>query len=534
MQRGLDVIGELTDSPIGFFHFVEGDQKTLSLQAWSTRTIQEFCTAKGAGKSHVVDQAGVWADALRQRRPIIHDDYAAVPNRRGLPEGHAVVVRELVVPVMRDDKVVAILGVGNKPEPYTSDDVQAVSYLADVCWEITARKRAEAVREQLEAQLRQAQKLESIGRLAGGIAHDFNNLLTVILACSASQKEALAKGQAGDALDAQEIHDAALRARELTSRLLAFARKQSASPVILDLGTAVASIEALLRRVLGEEVELVADVEASIWQVQFDPGQLEQVFMNLAVNARDAMPNGGTLRIQARNAIVHGADEVRREGDRPGEWVRISFHDTGVGMSSETLGRLFEPFFTTKDVGHGTGLGLAMVHGLVSQAGGHVHVESSVGQGSVFEICLPRASGDVASARAEGSTSSPSAAKGHETVLVVEDELVVRNVIVRTLRRAGYRVVEHGRPIDAVKFLREHRDPIHLVVSDVRMPGRSGPSMVEEMRRIRPGLRALFVSGHPGSDHDDTTFGDGFLDKPFTAEQLLAKVREVIAGSPRA
>jgi PAS domain S-box-containing protein len=534
MQRGLDVIGEFTGSPLGFFHFVESDQQTLSLQAWSTRTVRECSTGTAAGAHYATEQAGVWADALRERRPVIHDEYASVSNGRGLPEGHVVVVRELVVPVMRDDKVVAILGVGNKPEHYTSEDVQIVSYLADVCWEITARKRAEAIREQLEAQLRQAQKLESIGRLAGGIAHDFNNLLTVILACSESQKEAHARGQASDAQDAQEIHDAALRARELTRRLLAFARKQSASPVIIDLGAAVTSIEGLLGRVLGDEIELVTDVEAGIWQVQFDPGQLEQVFMNLAVNARDAMPNGGTLRIKARNEVVQESVEPRREGDRPGEWVRVSFRDTGVGMSPETLGRLFEPFFTTKDVGRGTGLGLATVHGIVSQTGGHIHVESAVGQGSVFEICLPRATGHVLSTSADECASSQPGAMGNETVLVVEDEPVVRNVIVRTLRRAGYRVVEHGQPTDAVEFLREIHDPIHLIVSDVRMPGRSGPSMVEEMRRIRPDLRALFVSGHPGNDHDFKILADPFLDKPFTAEQLLAKVREVIAGASRA
>jgi signal transduction histidine kinase len=528
MQRTLDVIGEFTSSPIGFFHFVEPDQRTLTLQAWSTRTVKEFCTAASDGAHYPIDEAGVWADAIRDRRPVIHNDYASIPHRKGLPEGHAVVARELVVPVMRDDKVVAILGVGNKASEYTSEDLQVVSYIADVCWEITERKRAEATREQLEAQLRQAQKLESIGRLAGGIAHDFNNLLTVILACTGSLKEALARGGAGDAQDITEIHDAAMRARDLTGRLLAFARKQTSAPMAVDLGAAIVSTEALLRRVLGDDVTLGTEIQTGIWPVLIDPGQLEQVFMNLATNARDAMPDGGTLRIEAYNAIVRQTTAGRRKQDRPGEWVRISVRDTGVGMSSETLGRLFEPFFTTKDLGRGTGLGLAMVYGIINQAGGHVHAESAVGKGSTFEICLPRAKGDVRSQRAEGPASSPPRLAGNETILVVEDEPTVRKVVVRTLRRAGYHVLEQSNPADALEFLRSTQDSIHLIVSDVRMPGRSGLSMVEEMRRIRAGLRAVFVSGHPGPDGGPMN-GDEFLDKPFTADQLLAKVRTVIA-----
>jgi signal transduction histidine kinase len=531
LRRTLDEVVRLTGSAIGFYHFVEVDQRTLSLQTWSTRTVREFCTAKGTGLHHTVDAAGVWADALRERRAVVHDDYAALPHRRGLPEGHAPVLRELVVPVMRDDRVVALVGVGNKAAGYTPEDVDVVSYLADACWEAVARKRAEETRDQLEQQLRQAQKLESIGRLAGGIAHDFNNLLTVILSCARGAEDALRTGGPVDPEDLEEIRRAGERARDLTRRLLLFARKQSADPVAIDVNGVVRSVEGLLRRVLGDDIELRVDPQGALWPVLFDPGLLEQVLLNFAVNARDAMPEGGTLLIGTRNATVEPNQRDRGPEDLPGDWVRIVVRDTGIGMTAEARAHLFEPFFTTKEVGKGTGLGLAMVHGIVSQAGGHVHVETEPGRGTTFEVCLPRAAREaVAPERAAEAGDAPS---GSETVLVVEDEAVVRIVVARALQDAGYTVLEASNPTDALELFREEPRRIDLVVTDVRMLGQSGPAMAKVMRRLRPDVRVLYVSGFPG-DQAELAAGDGFLAKPFSREALRGHVRAILdrGGTP--
>jgi PAS domain S-box-containing protein len=526
LRRTVDEACALTGSPIGFYHFVEADQRTLSLQTWSTRTVREFCTARGAGLHYPADVAGVWGDALRERRPVVHNDYPALPHRHGLPEGHVPVVRELVVPVLRDDRVVALVGVGNKPVEYAPGDVEAVAYLADACWETVARKRAEETRDQLELQLRQAQKLESIGRLAGGIAHDFNNLLTVILSCARGAEEAQRAGEPVDREDLEEIRRAGERARDLTRRLLLFARKQSADPVAIDMNGVVRSVEGLLRRVLGDDIELRVDLQSTLWPVLFDPGLLEQVLLNFAVNARDAMPEGGTLLIGTRNATVDPGQRDRGPEDLPGDWVRISVRDTGIGMTADARAHLFEPFFTTKEVGKGTGLGLAMVHGIVSQAGGHVHVETEPGRGTMFEVCVPRAARDVVAPEGVSAEAS-AAARGSETVLVVEDEAVVRIVVVRALQDAGYTVLEASGPTDALELFREEPRRIDLVVTDVRMLGQSGPSMAKVMRRLRPDVRVLYVSGFPG-DQAELAAGDGFLAKPFSREALRAQVRSIL------
>ena len=380
----------------------------------------------------------------------------------------------------------------------------------------------------LEAQYLQAQKLESIGRLAGGVAHDFNNLLTVILSSSEIMKQDRAAGLGVNDEDIEQIHMAGERARDLTRQLLAFARKQLISPTSLDLNAVVRGSEKLLHRVLGEDIRLVVNADPGLWPTLCDAGQIEQVLMNLAVNARDAMPGGGVLTVETWNAEVHDDDAARDPERRPGSWVRLILRDTGMGMSPEAMEHLFEPFFTTKELGKGTGLGLATVHGIVAQSGGHIHVQSQPGGGTTFEICLPRS--DAPQEMNEAARSAPSV-RGHETILVVEDDLQVRGVTIRALEGSGYRVIPAASGEEALAIARQSRERLDMVVTDVVMPGMTGREVVDELRRSLPSVPALFVSGYtPDAIAERGVLDSGveFLAKPFTPSTLVARVRAML------
>ncbi|MFT3912859.1 MAG: PAS domain S-box protein [Anaeromyxobacteraceae bacterium] len=393
---------------------------------------------------------------------------------------------------------------------------------------IVSNGRDVTAQRSLEQQMRQAQKLESIGRLAGGVAHDFNNVLTVILSSASVMREDLAERGTVSSDDVKEIEDAGNRARELTRHLLAFARKSVLTPVVLDLGKLVLSGEKMLRRLIGEDVKLVVEVEPGLWNVHADPGAIDQALMNLVVNARDAMPDGGRLVVSLRNTRSPEGPPAAHAGD----WVGLSVRDSGVGMPPDVVAHLFEPLFTTKEAGKGTGLGLATVHGIATQAGGHVHVESTPGQGSTFSICLPRCREDVAAAAPAAPRPS---GQGTETVLVVEDDELVRTVAVRTLARAGYRVLEAAGGADAMAVAGRHPGPIDLVVTDVVLQGASGPEVAAALAALRPGLRVVYVSGHELellSRRGVLATDVPFLAKPFSAEALAARVRAAL-DAPR-
>jgi PAS domain S-box-containing protein len=380
----------------------------------------------------------------------------------------------------------------------------------------------------LEEQYRQAQRLEGIGRLAGGIAHDFNNLLTVILGCAETLADDLASGLPATAGDVEQIRAAAERARDLTTQLLAFARKQIIAPVVLDLNAVVQRSEKLLRRVLGEDVVLVVHPDARLWPVRCDRGQIEQVLLNLAVNARDAMPRGGTLVLETRNAFdSRTGDDGSVEID---EWACLLVRDDGSGIPAEVVPHVFEPFFTTKEQGKGTGLGLATVHGIVVQNGGRVRVESVEGHGTTFEIRFPRARGAVAADPVVTDVDAR-ALRGTETVLVVEDEPLVRQTAERALVGAGYQVLSAGSGVAALAMVRAVTAPLDLVVTDVVMPGLSGPRTVEALRADHPGLRSLFVSGYSADEiarKGELPPGIDFLPKPYTRVDLLSRVRRIL------
>jgi PAS domain S-box-containing protein len=380
----------------------------------------------------------------------------------------------------------------------------------------------------LEEQFRQAQKMEAVGRLAGGIAHDFNNLLTAINGYS----ELLLARLGEDTLDrhyVEEIKKAGDRAAALTSQLLAFSRRQVRAPRVLDLNSIVSNMDKMLRRVIGEDIVLATHLAQDLGRIKADPGQIEQVILNLAVNARDAMPQGGKLVIETANVDLSEEYAQRHVNVMPGAYVILSVTDTGCGMDAETKAHLFEPFYTTKEPGKGTGLGLATVYGIVKQSGGNVWVYSEVGEGTTFKIYFPRVEEMVS--YQEPTRTSEELPRGTETVLLVEDEPTVRELVRRVLESSGYSVLEARHGEDAILVCEQHKGPIHLLLSDVIMPEMGGPELAEQLFPFHREMQVLFVSGYPDGAIIRRGIGDrptAYLQKPFTAEALARKVREVL------
>jgi two-component system, cell cycle sensor histidine kinase and response regulator CckA len=404
---------------------------------------------------------------------------------------------------------------------------------------------AAAAGHRIDPRSRQAQRLESLGRLAGGVAHDFNNIVAVILNFASFMAEDIDAARRGDRVewdgtrrDLEEIERAARRAALLTRQLLSFARQDVIQPRVVRLNDAVVGVEQMLRRTLGPEFDLVTDVRAEPSRVLVDPGQLEQLMLDLVVNAREAMPDGGTLTIGTDNLVVTGrvtlagsAGGVTGDwpGVEPGSYVRIRVSDTGKGMPPEVMEHAFEPFFSTKQNGMGSGLGLATVYGIVTHADGHVRIESEVGRGTTLTILLPATDEPIATA------DGPSAARAHggETVLVVEDEDALLEATRRMFSRNGYEVITAGSGPEALRIAREHPGEIHLLVTDVVMPHMLGREVAERVRALRPGIGVLFMSGYAESvlaSQGRLDAGVVLLEKPFGEPDLLAKVAQVLNG----
>jgi PAS domain S-box-containing protein len=390
--------------------------------------------------------------------------------------------------------------------------------------EVTERRR-------LEDQLRQAQKMEAVGRLAGGIAHDFNNILTAILGTTQLILRDLPDAYPDLRGDVEEIRKAATRAADLTRQLLAYSRRQVLAPKVLDVNAVVAGLNGMLRRLIGEDIRLETSLDPTLPAVKADPGQLEQVLLNLAVNSRDAMPRGGTVTIATATGSLAAGALAPHVPDQAGRFVILSVTDTGTGMSAETRAHLFEPFYTTKEVGKGTGLGLATVYGIVKQSGGYIVVDSELGHGTSIRVYLPVVAERVPPAE---PPPPPTEWRGTETLLLVEDEEGVRNFARRALEESGYRVLLAASGQDALELAGRHSGPIHLLLTDVVMPGLSGRELAERLVADRPTVRVIYTSGYT----DDETVRHGvresetaFLQKPFTPEELGRRIREVLDGA---
>jgi len=468
-------------------------------------------------------------------------DVCLVDYRLG-PEDGIELIRELVT-AGHDLPVIVMTGQGDRDVDVAAARAGAADYL--VKGEVTPALVERAIRyamrsradlralRQSEVELRQAQKMDAVGKLAGGVAHDFNNMMTAVVGFSSIILERLEDAHPLRR-HVEEIKRAGERASAMTHQLLAFSRKQVLQPRVLDLNTVIVEVEKLLQHLIGEDVELVSALEPELEPIEADPGQLEQVIMNLAINARDAMPAGGRLTFETANVELDEDDAFRRQVE-PGPCVLLAVSDTGVGMTPETIPQIFEPFFTTKEEGEGTGLGLATVFGIVKQTGGDIRVESEPGRGTTFKIYLPQARTPLERLPSISAGTRPS--RGSETILLVEDEELVRNLEREVLEQSGYTVLEAGSPSQALELADDHHGAIDLLLTDVVMPHLSGPELAEQLGAQRPTMKILYTSGYAANmiaQQGVLEPGTAFIPKPLTPTSLTHKVREVLDGPERA
>ena len=472
--------------------------------------LEQWFTEPGFWKEHIhqEDREGVIALCLKAREEKRTTDFE---YRMLASDGRWLWLRNMVSVASENDRAVRLQG---------------------VMLDINKGKQAEEALRRSEQQFRQSQKMEAIGRLAGGIAHDFNNLLTGItgyseLLLNSLRPEDPMRG------NLEEIRKAAARAASLTHQLLAFSRQQVLRPVILDLNALLANLHKMLRRLIGEDIELVTLLGPGLGRVEADRGQMEQVIMNLVVNARDAMPEGGRLILETANEELDEDYARTHPPTEPGSYVMLAISDTGCGMGPDTLARIFDPFFTTKEQGKGTGLGLSTVYGIIKQSDGYIWAYSEPGQGTTFKVYLPKVQGEV-SVEAETVPAPVELPLGSETVLLVEDEDSVRNLVRTILRKNGYTVLEARHGAEALRVAIQHTGPIHLMLTDVVMPLMSGRQLAERLAPLRPDMKVIYMSGYTDQaivHHGVLEPGTIFLQKPFTPNSLACKVREVLDAS---
>ena len=516
-ERAADALQESESRFRAIFEQAAIGMADSSLDARFTRVNQRFCKIMGYSREELF---GLTFREITHPDDMAQDERIVAELLSGERSSLTVEKRYL----RKDGSVVwANLMLSLRRSPF-GDPLHFVAVVED----ITGQKRAEDERRQLERQLLQAQKMESVGRLAGGVAHDFNNHLAVINGYCAMLLDAMGPD---DALREQvdEILLAGNRAAALTQQLLAFSRKQVAAPRVISLNDVVAEAGKMLSRLIGDDIEIVAHFDPGLGSVVADPSQMNQVLMNMAINARDAMPGGGRIIIETSNTDLDEGYAAQHAGVAAGPYVLLSITDTGAGMTQDVAQHIFEPFFTTKDTGAGTGLGLSTVYGIVKQAGGWIWVYSEPGKGSTFKVYLPRAGG--APEPLPAPVSAAETLRGTETVLVVEDQPEVRRLTLAVLRSCGYRLLEAANGSEALSLSEGYSGPIHLLITDVVMPGMAGRELATRLLALRPSLKTLYTSGYTANAiaHEGVLDpGVAYLPKPFSPAQLAVKVREVL------
>ena len=518
--------------------------KYLSLDSSLVATAERLMGTYQEGFSFPIKDVDVYQQVIYDRETVFVEDTEAV-IRQVLPRsakklaGQIVKLigysRGIVAPLVIEDDVIGLLSV--QSGDLTRADMPAITAFAHqlaAAWRRTRlmqdlEKSLEELK-QTQSQLLKAQRMEAVGRLAGGVAHDFNNLLTIVQVNAQLLKQQLHRA---DPLweCAEQILEASERAASLTRQLLRFSSSEVVVPVSSDLGSLVRDLSPTLRRIIGEENELVTTLPDDLWAVRVDPTQVEQVLVNLALNARDAMPLGGRFVIATANAVhddTSGAHDIEAP---PGEYVLLKVSDSGIGMTDEVRDHVFEPFFTTKEQGRGTGLGLSTVYGIVKQSGGDIWVDTQVGKGTTFHMYLPRLNEEGTPPGDRAADVPSQRAGGSETILLVEDEAIIRELTVQILESNGYEVLEAMSGTEALHIAVDHGTPIHLLLTDVMMPGMNGKELADRLRRHHPDMRVLFMSGYDESQIDREEADDGdtaFLPKPFSTEALRHRVRGVL------
>jgi PAS domain S-box-containing protein len=520
--------------------------KHINLDAGLLRAAEKLTGVEHKGFSFLVDDVDVYRQVVRERKTVFVNDTEEImcqlmpyPIKRFAAQIIRMTNYRKVIfaPLIMSDQVMGVLSV-------YSDDVTAnhkptitaFAHQMAATWHKTRLMQdlemSLAELQHTQAQLIQAQKMEAVGRLAGGVAHDFNNLLTVIQV-SAQLLERQLRPEDPLWEHVQQIRESGERATGLTRQLLSFSRREIIEPQVLDLNRAIRNLNRVLQRIIGEDVVLSLALSGDLWPVKMDPARIEQMLINLAANARDAMPQGGRLSIETANVTLDAASAVQFLDLQPGEFVLLSLRDTGMGMDDEILSHIFEPFFTTKERGEGTGLGLPTVYGIVKQGGGDISVDSRVGQGTTFKIYLPKAEKSEMFRAVPLRTISTSALRGTETILVVEDKAAVQELTVQILQAHGYNVLAATNGHEALQLCEEYDAPIHLLLTDVVMPAMNGKELFEQLQRKRADVRVLYMSGYSGdviAQHGLLREGVAILAKPFTLEELTQKVRTVLDG----
>jgi len=522
----LQVVLEVMESKYGIFGYI--DEAGSFVCPSMTRDVWEQCQIPD--KDIVFPRetwSGIWGKALIEKKTLYSNESFQVP------EGHIPILNVLCVPIIFKSEVIGNFVVGNKMTSYDENDKQLLETIAEftapvIKARLQKNKEIEE-KEKLRAQLQQAQKMEVIGTLAAGIAHDFNNRLTTIIGYAQIALLDVIKDESLR-IKIEEIKKAGERAASLTRQLLAFSRKHVIKPEVLDLNEVISETEKMLKRMIGEDVEFQTVLESELWKVHIDSGQIDQMIINMAVNSRDAMPQGGKLIVETANVDLD--ENYFRElslDETPGSYVMLAISDTGSGMNKETREHIFEPFFTTKELGKGTGLGLSTVFGIAKQNNGFIWVYSIPGQGTTFKIYLPKVKEDT---EPEEKKRTPvDDLNGSETVFIVEDDDKLRNLTRKILERYGYSVLEAENGKDALRFSEEYEGQIDLMLTDVVMPKMSGKELAERLKSSRPEIKVIYMSGYTGNaivHHGVLPPWLNFLEKPFTPEGLARKVREVL------
>ncbi|MEI8033409.1 MAG: GAF domain-containing protein [Chlorobiaceae bacterium] len=518
----LDEAERLTRSRIGIFHIIEGELASSSVQVLSTNLLKNMGAHAVHGSHPPMTMGSFWADVIREKKPLINNNSNTEAERTPRPHNHPGVMRKLVVPLLRDNKVIAVVGVGNKLEDYDENDRRMVSLLADLAWDIVAKKHAENEQKKIEEQFLHSQKMELVGQLAGGIAHDYNNMLAVILGHA---EIGLQKADAAYS-DLDIIMKAATRSAEITRQLLTFARKQPVSPKVVNLNTIVGRIIPMLRRLLGERISIAWNPDPLNLCAKIDPTQVDQILVNLCVNARDAINDDGLIAIETSlHTVDHSTGAAPQPCTTPGEYIMLAVTDNGCGISQDTLPHIFEPFFTTKDVGKGTGLGLSTVYGIAKQNHGFVDCQSKPGANTTVRLFFPVFEENAGKTQKEQLSLPLHNCK--ETILIVDDEPSILSLCRAILENVGFLVITASSPDEAIRLTEEHKGSIELLLTDVVMPEANGVELSRKLQSIMPELKTLFMSGYAPDyifQFEGISDSISLIQKPFTPKMLVDSI----------
>ncbi len=526
LQKVLDEAESLTGSNIGFFHFLSPDQKTLSLQMWSSNTLAKMCKSEGKDLHYPLNEAGVWADAIREKKPVVHNDFNSLDHRKGFPEGHASVIRELVVPIFRENKIVAVIGMGNKESNYTENDIKILEELADMAWDIVFRKRAEEEQIKLKAELQQTQKMEAIGTLAGGIAHDFNNILFTLTGYAELIKKKLpADSDLKEHLN--QILIGGNRAKDLVQQILTFSRQNDVRKKPIEITPIIKESIKFMRSSLPTTIDIIQEFKSNSASIMADPTQVHQVVVNLCTNAGHAMEKtGGVLEIVLEEVEVEDTFADLHNLTQS-TYLKLSVRDTGHGMSAEIKELIFHPFFTTKDQGEGTGMGLSVVHGIIKNYQGAIVVSSEEGVGTLFEVYFPK----IESAEIQPVEEMTPAPGGEEHILLVEDEDILIDMVQEMLEDLGYRVTAIMNSTKALEAFSANPELFDLVITDQTMPSMTGAELGEKIKLLRPNTPLILMTGYSKHIFEEQARKIGFshyLMKPFDSDDLGKAIREAL------